>query len=261
MDLNDILSDKPLPTPEPETDVKPPEAAPPEPVQPDPAAPSAAKTEEPAPDAKAPEAEPEAPARDENGRFAKTVPQEALHAERERRRKAEERLAELEKKPKTSVLEDEDKAFQERLSEAVAPMRSQFFELTVELAKEKPGRDDYDKVYEFMNAECEKHPELMPQIINAKNPGETIYQLGKSRMELAAVGGDLTKYRDHATAGLRTELDQTKQALKAALAEIEASKKSQEKRSQIPQSLNSEASAVVKGEQFAGPTPLKSILQ
>jgi hypothetical protein len=197
--------------------------------------------------------------READGKFAKMVPQEALHAAREKARALEERLAAIEKKPKTSVLEDEDKAFAERLSEAVAPVRSQFFELTVELAKEKPGREDYDEVYQFMNAECEKHPELVSQIVGSRNPGEEIYRLGKVRKELAEVDGDLTKYRQHAVASVQKELDAAKERIKALEAAEKLREESQEKRAQIPQSTNAEPSGTPKTDVFAGPRPLKSV--
>lgn len=268
MDLNDILSDKPVPALEPEKDEKsaelevPPKEEAKAPAEP--AAPSAAKAEEPAKEPEKVEAE-EPAAREDKGRFVKTVPQEALHAERERRRELEAQLEELKKtqnppKAPTSVLEDEDKAFKERLTQATAPLVQKFFALSVAHARRVPGREDYQQVYDFLNDEVKRDPSLMKQIDDAEDPGEFIYQLGKIRKELSEVGGDLTKYREHATAKVRTELEQTKAALKAAQAELDAVKKSQEKRSQIPQSLNSEASAVPKGEQFAGPTPLKSIL-
>jgi hypothetical protein len=202
-----------------------------------------------------------AQARDESGKFTKTVPQEALHAERERRRALEAKLADLEKteKPKTSVLENEDQAFNERLTEAVSPIRRQFFELSVELAREKPGREDYDEIYTFMNEECEKHPELVPQIVGATRPGEMIYQLGKTRKELAEVGGDITKLREHVTAKANQEITKRDGEIKALKAEISALKASQEKREKVPQSLNSESSAAVKDEAFKGPTPLKTV--
>lgn len=275
MDFNDILSDKPLPAPVEETDEKPaePEVPEKEPEAPaEPAAPSAAKAEEPAAEAKAPEVEDTA-ARDDKGRFVKTVPHEALHAERQRRMELEARIQELEKldkqppappKAPTSVLEDEDKAFNERLTQATAPLVQRLFKMSVAYARKVPGREDYQEVYDFLNEESKKDPSIIQQLDAAEDPGEFIYQLGKTRKELAAVGNDLTKYREHAVASERAKYEQSLQQLqqqyKAAQAELEALKKSKEKREAIPQSLNSEPSAPMKGEQFAGPTPMKNIL-
>ncbi len=193
----------------------------------------------------------------------RTVPHEALHAEKERRKALEAELAELRKaqeKPKTSVLDDEDKAFNERLSEAVAPVRSQFFELTVELAREKPGREDYDEIFEFMEAECKAHPELVTQIVSSKNPGETVYRLGKSRKELAAVGGDVSKLREHIEGEVLEKLTTAQARIKALETELEQARNSKKQREAIPQSLNSEQSASQKDEVFKGPTPLRDVL-
>jgi BMFP domain-containing protein YqiC len=203
--------------------------------------------------------EPVAPAKEpETPLPVKTVPHEALHAERKRREALEARLAELEKRPKTSVLEDEDKAFNERLSEATTPLRQQLFKLSVNYAKRVPGREDYDEVYDFMNAEVQAHPELFQQI-DQDDPGESIYKLGKIRKELSEVGGDLTKYREHITAKTATELNEAKARIKALEAELAAGKASQEKKAAIPQSLNAEASGAPKDDTFAGPRPLKSV--
>jgi len=188
----------------------------------------------------------------------KTVPHEALHAARKRAEAAEARLAELERKPKTSVLEDEDKAFGERLSEATSPLRQQIFRLSVNYAKRVPGREDYDEVYDFMNAEVQAHPELFQQI-DQDDPGESIYKLGKIRKELSEVGGDLTKYREHITAKTATELSQAREEIKALKAQIAADQASKEKKAQIPQSLNAEPSGSPKDETFAGPKPLKAV--
>ncbi len=188
----------------------------------------------------------------------KTVPHEALHAERKRREAAEARLAELEKKPKTSVLEDEEKAFSERLSEATAPLRQQLFKLSVNNAKRVPGREDYDEVYEFMNAEVQANPELFQQI-DQDDPGESIYKLGKIRKELSEVGGDLTKYREHITAKTQSEMSQIRAENKALKAELDAIKASAAKKAQIPSSLNAEPSGSPKEEVFAGPKPLKAV--
>jgi hypothetical protein len=197
--------------------------------------------------------------RDTNGKFVKTVPHEALHAERQRRLEVEAKLAELEKKPKTSVLEDEDKAFSERLSEATRPLVQRFFNLSVAAAKRAPGREDYQEVYDFMNEEVQKHPELMRDIDASDDPGEYIYQLGKTRRELSEVGGDITKLAEHATAKVKAELVSSKERIKTLEQEVAALKSSQEKREKIPLSTNAEPSGAVKDDVFAGPTPLKSI--
>ncbi len=201
---------------------------------------------------KEPAKEPEPP--------VKTVPHQALHEERKRREAAEARLAELEKQrpPKTSVLEDEDKAFNERLAEATAPIRQQFFKLSVNAAKRVPGREDYDEIYDFMNAEIQANPDLFNQL-DQDDPGESIYKVGKLRKELAEVGGDFSKYREHITAKTQAELNQQKQEIATLKAELAALKASAEKKAKLPSSLNAEPSGSPKEEVFAGPKPLKSV--
>lgn len=203
--------------------------------------------------AKEPVKEPEPP--------VKTVPHQALHAERLKREAAEARLAELletQKKPITSVLDDEDKAFNERLAAATAPIRQQFFKLSVNAAKRVAGREDYDEVYEFMNAEIQANPDLFQQL-DQDDPGESIYKLGKIRKELAEVGGDFTKYREHVTAKTNAEMKQIRDENKALKDQLAALQASAEKKAKLPQSLNAEPSGSPKDDVFSGPKPLKSV--
>ncbi len=255
MDIfKNAFSDEPVKVAAATTDDKP-EAEVPEkePAAEETAEPSSAKEPDPKAEKPAEEAKPQEP------KVSRTVPQEALHAERERRRELEARLAELEKKPKTSVLEDEDKAFSERLSEATRPFVQRLFNMSMAAARRVPGREDFDDVYAFMNEEVQKHPEIMRDIDAAEDPGEYIYSLGKTRKELAAVGGDITKLREQATASVTKELNEAKARIKALEAEVAAKKESEEKRSKIPSSLNTEQSGSPKDEVFAGPRPLKSV--
>lgn len=221
---------------------------------------------EPAGSSPAPEdtSEPDKP--EEPSKREETVPHEALHAERKRRqeleartRELEARLADKEQKPKTSVLEDEDKAFQERLTEASRPIVQKLFNLSVAAAKRVPGREDYQQVYDFMNEEVQKHPELMQAINEAEDPGEYIYQLGKTRKELAEVGGDFARYREKIAAEKDAKLSEAQKRIAALEAENAALKASKEKREVIPKSLNAEQSAAAKDEGFSGPTPLRSV--
>lgn len=258
--LDQLFSDKPIVRPEIKdeevTETPEPESVPDK----EPEAPAKPAEPAPAPDEVDKPTE-NAQARETNGRFTKTVPQEALHAERERRRELEAKLAEIEKKPKTSVLDDEDKAFHERLSEATRPLAQRLFNMSVAAAKRVPGREDYQDVYDFMNSEVQQYPELMRDIDAADDPGEYLYQLGKTRKELAEVGGDITKLREAVTAKVTKELESSKATIKALQAEVAALKASQEKRERIPQSTNSEPSAATKDDAFAGPTPLKTLFK
>ena len=218
--------------------------------------------EEPAGTSPAQEEAPEAEKpKDEPSKREATVPHQAIHAARKRIDELEAKLAEAEKKPKTSVLEDEDKAFQERLSEHSRPLVQRLFNMSVAAARKVPGREDYQSVYDFMNAEVQAHPELMQAINEADDPGEYIYQLGRTRKELAEVGGDFTKYREKIAADKDAKLTDAQKRIQALEAELGALKASKEKREVIPQSLNAEQSGAVKGDSFAGPTPLRSVFQ
>lgn len=257
--LADVFSDKPIVRAEvkdDEVDETPaPEEKPAEPEKPEtPTEPAPAPEEVDKPTENA-------QARDQLGKFAKTVPHEAFHAERERRKELEAKLAELQKsnKPPPSVLDDEDGAFRERLTAATRPIAQRLFNMSVAAAKRVPGREDYDDVYAFMEQEVQKQPSLMQDIDAADDPGEFIYQLGKTRKELAEVGGDITKLRESVTAKSQKALAEKDSQIKALQAEVAALKASQEKRERIPQSTNSEASAATKDDAFAGPTPLKKL--
>jgi hypothetical protein len=190
------------------------------------------------------------------------VPQQALHATRQELKAVRAELQQLKQqqpKPPTSVHEDEDKAFHERMEPMLRLERQRFLDFSVEIAKSKPGREDYDEIYEFMNAECEADPTLAGPIINSKNPGETIYQLGKTRKELAAVGNDLSKYREHVTQAERQKLTVAEARIKALELENATLKNSQAKRDAIPRSTNAEQSGATRAEEFSGPTPLKQV--
>ena len=271
MDLATVLSDKPLParteTTERASDVKEPsriEVDVPLGAGPDDAedaAPSAAKEPEAKVEVKA-ETKAEDSARDEKGRFQKTVPQEALHAERQRRQAAEAELAKArEAKPPPSVLDDEDAAFQARLEAYAQPIRAQLFELSIETARSKSGREDYEDVTQnhFLPA-IDNDPELKKAWLAHKNPGEFAYSTGKYLKEMADVGGDITKYGEKKKAEGAAEAEALKTQLAALQAEVAALKASKDKQAKVPQSLNSEQSAAGKETQFAGPRPIKSIL-
>lgn len=266
MELLDVLSDKPIParteveTTESATDVKP------EPVKetaPDPAASSAAKeTDKAEAKPETVEQKPDARDRDDKGRFVKHVPQEALHAERVKRQELEAKLKALEQqKPVTSVLENEDQAFSERLSKATAPIQEKFFRLSVKLAKNAPGREDFDDVVGSFLQAAQADPRLDEAFRNSDDPGEYAYIVGKQIRELADVGGDILKYGEKKRAEGSAQAEALQTQIKALQAEIETLKKSQERREKIPQSLNGEQSATARGDgNFAGPTPLKNLL-
>lgn len=211
------------------------------------------------------EAEGKQQGRDEKGRFQKqdTVPQEALHAERQRRQALEQELQRLRQgqtqKP-PSVLEDEDGAFSARIAQATAPLQEKLFRLSVKAARNVPGREDYDEVTAAFTDAVDRDPQLAKSFREADDPGDFAYTVGKQIKELADVGGDIMRYGEKKRAEGAAEVSALKDQLKALTQEIETLKASNEKRSKVPQSLNSEQSAAGRDLQFAGPRPLTSIL-
>lgn len=200
-------------------------------------------------------------ARDEKGRFQKTVPHEALHAARQENRQLREQLEKAQQpKPPPSVLEDEDGAFNARINQATAPLQEKLFRLSVKAAKNLPGREDYEEVAGAFMEAAEKDPKLMKAFRDADDPGEYAYSVGKQIRELSDVGGDIIKYGEKKRAEGSAEVATLKDEIKVLKAEIESLKSSKEKQSKVPQSLNSEQSAAGKDNGYGGPRPLKSIL-
>ncbi len=124
--------------------------------------------------------------------------------------------------------------------------KEQFFNFTVNAAKQRHATDSvpYDKANEAFAQEAQRNPQLVSRLQEAPDPGEFVYQQGKIALELAEVGGDLSKYREKIEAGVRQKLE--KEA---------AERKARDEK--IPVSLNAEPSrgAGVTGQQLAGPTP------
>lgn len=236
--LSDILSGKEPPTTV--TDVKPETAA----------APSAAPSEVPAekPNAEAekpkPEASTEPKARDDKGRFQKTVKEEpmvplsALLAERAKRKDPEPQ------KPKTSFLENEDQAFAERVNEHVNPLKEAVFEMSVEFARNR--YEDFDAVAEVFTQAAQNDERLWAQMREAKNPALYIYQVGSQFKELAPFKGDVLRYKDHVLSESKAELAKAQERIKALEAEAETAKKSKEALESVPRSLNSAPSGNAK---------------
>lgn len=251
MDIDDVLSDKPIVTePEPveaevTTDVKP--------ETPETAAPSAAT-----------ETKPEAeisPQRDDKGRFAKPEPAAPIAALIDERRKRQELEAELQQyrqnKPKTDFFEDPAKATTEHVSEAISPLQREVLELKVELQRLR--NPDFDDVMRGVLEKAQTDALLRHQIDSAPDPLAFIYREGKRLKELADVDGDITKYREKVLAEQGAKVAELETRFKALESENQALKASLTKREQIPQSLNSEQSAANKDVAFAGPTPLSNL--
>lgn len=236
----------------------------PEPVE----APDPAPVVEPAPEAPKP-AEPTgekkdaSPAserqRDEQGRFAPKsdaepmVPLSAMLAERERRQKAEEKAQaavpplDIFADPKGFIKAELDAREGPLMEKATEAARSQFLQFTENSARSR--HTDYDVAREAFAEEAQRNPMMVQKLRDAADPGEFIYQQGKTAIELRSVGGDLSAYRKH----IETE----------TIARLEKERTAREARNAgIPQSLNAEPSkgAGVQGSSaWAGPTPDKEL--
>jgi hypothetical protein len=193
MDLSTILSDKPLPARTDSTERTDDKSR----IEVDEPVGSGPDDEETATTSVAPEAKAEAKvetpaetpaeekARNEKGQFQKTVPQEALHAERQKRQELERKLAEQSQKPPPSVLEDEDGAFNARIALATAPLQEKLFKLSVKAARNVPGREDYSEITSAFMEAADRDPQLIKAFREADDPGEYAYTVGKQIRELA----------------------------------------------------------------------------
>jgi hypothetical protein len=198
--------------------------------------------------------------RDDKGRFATDegkkpetmVPLSALLAERAKRKVPEATVA------KTDVFENPDKAIEERIHEATAPIRAQYFNLSMRAAQ-RSYKDFEDAAKAFADA-SEKDERLVEQLRSHDDPGEFIYSVGMQVKELSEVGGDFGKYREKIRSEASAELGTLQARIQALEAENATLKSSRDKVAKIPQSLNAEPSGVSRGAEFAGPTPIRSIL-
>lgn len=221
------------------------------------AAPSAAK--------EAPEVSKETkePQRDESGRFAKAetkaekaepmVPLSALLAERAKRQNPET------PKPKTSVLDNEDQAFNERLTEHTEPLRKAVFEMSVEFARSR--YEDFNEVASVFSKAAESDPRLWDHMRTASNPAMYVYQVGKQFAELAPFGGDLLRYRSHITSEASGKLTEAEKRIQALEAELTTIKKGKAELDAVPRSLNSSGSGAQPTVADTDPEDIRSIVR
>lgn len=114
------------------------------------------------------------------------VPLKALTAEREKRQAAERKLAELqaqskpeseESKPKTSVFEDEEKAWDERLRERDMESHSRFLDLSREMAADTFGEEVVSKSWDIFYERAQENPEIAQKALNSAHPYKTIVKM------------------------------------------------------------------------------------
>lgn len=139
--------------------------------------------------------------RDEQGRFVPKKEAESLKAAlRDERRKRQELQQKLESKPeeKKDFFEDPDGALEQRLSRERAEFNNKFFAFSEHHARQR--HDDYDEVVsELVEAAADDHTlaqDIYPRASAHVDPAGFLYSQAIQRRELAAVDGDIGKYRE-----------------------------------------------------------------
>ncbi len=136
-----------------------------------------------------------------------------------------------EKKPEaTDFYTDPEKAVEERVQKAVAPIKERFFKQSVEAAAAK--HSDFGVAVEAFDKLVSANPALHREWIESEDPGEFIYRVATNTPE----------HREKAFGDLKAQLADKDQKLNALAAEIEALKKGQAELAAVPKSLNSVAS-------------------
>lgn len=193
------------------------------------------------------------PARAADPKSEPMVPLSALLAERARRKAPEA------KGPKADFWDDPEKALSERLTEHVEPLRSENFQLQLEVSKLRyPDFDD--AVMAFLKA-SQADEVLKWQADNSPNPLQFIYREGKRLKTLEPYGGDFGKYSESITADLTKKLSDKDVELSAARAEIESLKKAQANLESIPRSLNKGNEGAPRSTAEADPDDLNSLVR
>ncbi len=200
------------------------------------------KSKEPAAEAKAevkPESKPEAkPAEVKPAEKQEPKPTgqlAALMAERAKRQELERRLAALEsgKAETPDIFTEPEKAVQALVAKQVAPIKSEFFLMSLENAQSKHA--DFEAAMENFVKVMDANPALENQLREERNPGEFIYLVGSNTPEFRQARD--SKHREEVSAK-DTEIT----ALKAELETLKAAAKA---RSEVPESLNRQPSGAV----------------
>jgi hypothetical protein len=152
----------------------------------------------------------------------------ALMAERAKRQELERRLAALEsgKAETPDIFTEPEKAVQALVAKQVAPIKSEFFLMSLENAQNKHA--DFEGAMENFVKIMEANPALEAQLREERNPGEFIY----------LVGSNTPEFRQARDAKHREEVTAKDTEIAALKAEVEALKKYQSARNEIPESLN-----------------------
>lgn len=185
-----------------------------------------------------------------------SVPIQALMAERDKRQKAEQQLADSQanapKKPAPDVFEDQ-KAYTDHMQGEFnqAMMNERLNTSEFYASREHP--DLQEKVEAFKEI-AKENPALAQQVMNAVSPYHEMYdvvQKHETMLEMKDIDGFKEKTKAELREEVRTEI----------LAEMEGkAKEKSDLRDAIPTSLVSEPSkGSVKGATWAGPTTLEDV--
>lgn len=166
---------------------------------------------------------------------SKSVPLAGLLDERDKRKTAEAEAAELRRKLEEatkpteappSVFDDEDAAFNERITPIVGQFQSELVRNRFELSREMMmmAKDDFEtRESEFLALAADR-PELVSQLQESPNPARFAYETAVKHEELQAME-NIDEWREKERAKLREELQAEMQGEQS-----EAERKAAEKR-------------------------------
>jgi hypothetical protein len=218
-----------------------------------------AEAKEPKPDPK-PEARTEELSAKERAAFA------AMQDERRKRQELEQRLAQLEQAQKQQ--QNPPKPFMEDPDGALAQYHEQFQQHTQQLQQQMSGAlvqtkvtateavarsqfKDYDEKVEVFKAVCQNTPGLYEQCLNAPNPADFAYRIGKNYHDLQQAGSlDQLKEKIEREARVKFEEEYKKKQEESA-----------KQRAELPPSLSEARGTSQPRTQYTGPTPLGAILK
>lgn len=176
----------------------------------------------------------------------------AAQEERRKRQALEQQLATLQKQPegeKKTFWDSPDEAlqsFQQQVQQAILQTRLN----TAEAIAKNKYKDFAENVAEFEQV-AQSVPGLAQQMMNAADPAEFAYQVGKRQKELKQIG-DIEEYKMKIQRETRAQLEaefKAKEAERAALAA-----------NLTPSLSDTRGSGQTTRPVFTGPTPLDSIL-
>ncbi len=185
----------------------------------------------------------------------------AIIDERRKRQSLERELQELKAKaePKPDFWENPEQATAATVRQFIDPMRSENFELRMQIAELK--YPDFGEAVKAFLEVAQNDPTLTYQIDHAPNPIDFAYREGKRLKELAPYGGDFTKYREAVTGQLKGEISTRDERIKALEAQLAEAQKSKTDLEAIPRSLNKGTEAAPRSKAEADDDDIGSIVR